>query len=89
MVTDTTDIRPALRRREAVTCRVSLLVPDELRTFYHYLARCPLCGRPHIGRSRELDGVTRTRRLPCGHWVTVVVARVYSQKSAPALANAG
>ncbi len=67
------------RRREAASCRVSLLTPDEQRRWWHYLARCPVCGRPHLGRSRTLAGVTGTRRLPCRHWVTIVVARVYTR----------
>lgn len=70
--------RRAARRREAVTCRVSLLFPDEQRTLWHYLARCPVCGRPHLGRARDLSAVTVTRRLPCRHWVTIVVARTYA-----------
>jgi hypothetical protein len=78
--------RRAARRREAMTARVSLLVPDEQRTWWHYLARCPVCGRPHLGRSRELAGVTSTRKLPCGHWVVIVVARSYGQTSPGAAA---
>lgn len=66
-------------RREAITCRVSLLVPDELRTWWHYLARCPVCGRPHVGRRRDLASVTGVRRLPCGHKVAVVAARTYDR----------
>jgi hypothetical protein len=67
------------KRREAITCRVSLLVPDEQRTLWHYVARCPVCGRPHLGRRRELADVTGVRRLPCRHWVTIVVARTYDR----------
>ena len=78
--------RRAARRREAMTARVSLLVPDEQRTRWHYLVRCPACGRPHLGRSRELTGVTGTRRLPCRHWVIIVVARSYGQASPGAVA---
>jgi hypothetical protein len=78
--------RRAARRREAITCRVSLLIPDEQRSWWHYLARCPVCGRPHLGRSRELAGVTSTRKLPCGHWVVIVVARSYGQTSPGAAA---
>ena len=71
--------RRAARRREAITCRVSLLLPNEHRVMWHYLTRCPACGDAHVGRSRSLAGVTVTRRLPCGHWVTVVVARTYGR----------
>lgn len=78
--------RRAARRCEAITCRVSLLIPDEQRSWWHYLARCPVCGRPHLGRSRELAGVTSTRKLPCGHWVVIVVARSYGQTSSGAAA---
>ncbi|HEX6520943.1 MAG TPA: hypothetical protein VF070_13170 [Streptosporangiaceae bacterium] len=69
--------RRATLRREAVTCRVSLLVPGGRRRWWHFLARCPVCGAPHLGRARELSGVTGTRRLPCKHQVTIVVARTY------------
>jgi hypothetical protein len=74
--------RRAARRRDALTCRVSLLAPDDHRTWWHYLARCPACGAPHLGRSRELTKVTGTRRLPCRHWVEIVVARTYSGTAA-------
>jgi len=67
----------AARRREAITCRVSL--PDDQRRWWHYLARCPVCGRPHLGRSRELADVTGVRRLPCRHWVIIVGARTYGR----------
>src|SRR5438045_3165417 len=69
--------RRAARRREAMICKVSLLIPDERRTYYHYLARCPACGQPHLGQSRDLPGVTVTRRLPCKQWITIMVARSY------------
>ena len=76
----------AAKRREAITCRVSLLIPDDQRRWWHYLARCPVCGRPHLGRSRELTDVTGIRRLPCRHWVTIVVARTYGQTGSGAAA---
>ena len=69
-------------RRGAVTCRVSLLLPDTRRRWWHYVARCPVCGRPHLGRARELAAVTGERRLPCGHWIAVVVARTYGRGEA-------
>jgi len=68
-------------RRDAVTCRVSLLVPAGRRAWWHYLAACPVCGAPHLGRSPELAGVTGTRRLPCGHWIAIMIARTYTQRS--------
>ena len=67
------------KRHRAGTVRVSLLAPDQLRTYWWWLGRCAECGRPHLGRSRDLEHVTRERRLPCGHWVTIVVARTYRQ----------
>jgi len=76
----------AARRRDAMTARMSLLVPDEQRTWWHYLVRCPECGRPHLGRNRELAGVTGTRKLPCRHWVVIVVARSYGQANTGAVA---
>jgi hypothetical protein len=72
----------AARRRDAVTCRVSLLAPGGRRTKWWYLATCPACGAPHLGRARELADVTGTRRLPCRHWVVVVVARTYGREAA-------
>jgi hypothetical protein len=74
--------RRAARRREAITARVSLLAPGGRRTLWHYLATCPVCGAPHLGRARELANVTTTRRLPCKHWVTVVIARTYGNGTA-------
>jgi hypothetical protein len=71
------------RRRDAVTCRVSLLAPGGRRRLWHYLARCPVCGSPHLGRVRELADVTRTRRLPCAHWIVVVIARTYTGTEVP------
>jgi hypothetical protein len=67
----------AASRRDAMTCRVSLLVPSGRRTRWWYLATCPVCHSPHLGRSRELAGVTGTRRLPCGHFVVITIARTY------------
>ena len=78
--------RRAARRREAITCRVSLLLPNEHRLLWHYLCRCPSCSDTHLGRSRDLAGVTVTRRLPCGHWVTIVVARTYGRTDSGAAA---
>jgi hypothetical protein len=72
----------AARRREAITARVSLLHPADHRTLWHYLVTCPSCGAPHLGRARELAKVTTTRRLPCKHWVTVVIARTYGKGTA-------
>lgn len=69
--------RNGAKRRDAVTCRVSVLVPSGRRTRWWYLAACPVCLRPHLGRAEELAQVTITRRLPCGHWVEIVVARTY------------
>jgi hypothetical protein len=74
--------RPARRgrgatRRDAQTVRVSLLFPSGRRTRWWYLDRCPVCGCPHLGRAATLEAVTATRRLPCRHWVTIVVARTY------------
>ena len=79
-------LRLAGHAPQAITCRVSLLTPDEQRTQWHYLARCPVCGRPHLGWSPDLDGVTVTRKLPCRHWVTIVVARTCGSLDSGALA---
>ena len=74
--------RAARRREAALTCRVSLLAPAGRRTRWWYLATCPACGAPHLGRARELADVTGTRRLPCRHRVVVVVARTYGREAA-------
>ncbi len=76
--------RAARRRETALTCRVSLLVPSGRRTRWWYLATCPACGAPHLGRVRDLAEVTGTRRLPCRHWVAIVVARTYGRTEAAA-----
>jgi hypothetical protein len=78
--------RGAARRREATTCRVSLLLPCVHRKMWHYLCCCPVCGSPHLGRARVLAGVTGTRRLPYGHWIVVVVARTYGRTDSGAAA---
>jgi hypothetical protein len=78
--------RRAARRREAITCRVSLLLPSEHRKLWHYLCRCPVCQAPHLCRARELAAVTGTRKLPCGHWIVVVVARTYGRTDSGAAA---
>lgn len=74
------------RPGRAVTCRVSLLVPSGRRTRWWYVATCPVCLRPHLGRAKELAGVTGTRRLPCKHWVNIVVARTYGRPGSGAAA---
>jgi len=71
-------------RKTSPTVRIppayaSYLLPHGRRTWHWYLVRCPACGAPHLGRARELADVTRTRRLPCGHQVQVVIARTYGQ----------
>lgn len=63
--------------RDAPTVRVSLLAPGGRRKRWWYLACCPVCRSPHLGRAVTLEGVTGPRRLPCRHWVTVVIARTY------------
>jgi hypothetical protein len=65
----------AASRRDAPICRVSLLTPRGRRTFWWYIALCPACGQPHLGRARDLKSVTVTRRLPCRHWVAIVIAQ--------------
>lgn len=57
------------------TCRVSLFTPRGRRTFWWYVACCPVCGQSHLGRARDLKSVTVTRRLPCKHRVAIVIAR--------------
>ena len=63
------------RRRDAVTARVTLIVPGYRRLRWTYLATCPVCLAPHIGKAKELAAVTRVRKMPCGHYVSIVVAR--------------
>jgi hypothetical protein len=38
-----------------------------------------VCLLPHLGRTRKLADVTGTRRLPCGHLITVTIARTYGR----------
>jgi hypothetical protein len=72
------------RRRDAATCRVSLLVPSGRRTWWWFVGRCPACGTPFLGRARHLNDVTRERRSQCGHRLTVVIARTYGNAEASA-----
>jgi hypothetical protein len=76
----------AASRRYAVTRRVSLLTPSGRRTCWWYLATCPVWRAPHLGRGRELADVTSTRRLLCGHCVTIAVARTYGRTDSGAAA---
>ena len=79
--------RPAGQRPGlAVTCRVSLLVPADCRTRWWYLATCPVCHAPHLGRAKELTDVTGKRKLPCKHLVDIVVARTYGRTDSGAAA---
>lgn len=65
----------ATSRRPVPTCRVSLLTPYGRRTYWWYVAVCPVCGQSHLGRARDLRSVTVTRQLPCGHRVAIVIAQ--------------
>jgi len=65
----------ATSRRRVPTCRVSLLTPHGRRTFWWYVAVCPVCGQSHLGRARDLRSVTVTRQLPCKHRVAIVIAQ--------------
>ncbi len=76
--------RAGASRRDAAPCRVSLLAPSGRRTRWWYLAACPVCRRPHLGRAPDLADVTVVRRLPCGHWTEIVVARTYGRIEAAA-----
>jgi hypothetical protein len=66
----------AASSREAPTCRVFLLTPHGRRTCWWYVARCPVCSQPHLCRTRSLELVTTTRRLPCGHWAAIAITRI-------------
>lgn len=70
-------VRRGNSRARPSTARVSLLVPSGRRRCWWYLATCPVCSAPHLARVRDAARVARTRRLPCGHYVRVVVARTY------------
>jgi hypothetical protein len=66
------------QRRDPVTMRVTYLPPSARRTLPWSLGRCPVCGTPHLSRSKTLDEVTQVRQLPCRHWVSPVIARSLS-----------
>jgi hypothetical protein len=69
-------MRPhATSRKRVPTCRVSLLTPHGRRTFWWYVAVCPVCSQSHLGRARDLRSVTVTRQLPCKHRVAIVIAQ--------------
>ena len=71
--------RGRANRSRPAAAFVSVLVPSRRRTQWWYLVRCRTCGAPHLGRAPDLEGVTGPRRLPCGHWVTVTIARSYGK----------
>jgi hypothetical protein len=76
--------RSVRRSRRTELAYVSLLVSAGRRKCWWYLATCRICGAPHLGRARQLEDVTGPRRLPCGHRVTIMVARTYGQRQGAA-----
>jgi len=76
--------RRGRRPSDAPPTFVSLLWPAARRRMWWYLATCPVCGSPHLGRERELAQVARVRSLPCGHRVKIVIARTYGRPEAVA-----
>lgn len=58
---------------------VSAYEPLGRRRWWWYSYRCPHCGAYQLGRAASLDKVTGERRAGCGHKITVVIARTYSQ----------
>jgi hypothetical protein len=77
-------LRRGMNRRDPATARVTLIVPGYRRIRWIYLATCPVCLEPHICKAKELATVTRVRKLPCGHYVAVVVARTLGTYGAAA-----
>ncbi len=71
-----------VRRRRPKPAFVSLYEPAGRRTWWWYSYRCPLCATYQLGRARQLDQVTGTRKGGCGHAIEVVVSRVYRSSGA-------
>ncbi len=61
---------------------VSLYEPVGRRRWWWYSYKCGACGTYQLGRARELDQVTGTRKAGCGHQVEIVIARTYSSPGA-------
>jgi hypothetical protein len=61
---------------------VSLYEPAGRRRLWWYSYKCTECGTYQLGRARELDKVTGTRKAGCGHQVEIVIARTYRSSGA-------
>jgi hypothetical protein len=76
-------IRPAAgsdrKPRNAPPVFVSAYEPLGRRRWWWYSYRCPHCATYQLGRAASLDKVTGERRAGCGHQLTIVIARTYSQ----------
>jgi hypothetical protein len=73
-------------RRRPALAPASAYAPLGRRTWWWYSFPCRVCHTWHLGRARELDQVTGRRRAECGHWVYVMVARVYGRSDPGAAA---
>ena len=75
-------LRQALRSqpgRRAPIAPASVFPPGGRRTRWMFTYGCKVCGTYSLGRAADIDGVASVRRASCGHWVTVMAARVYSR----------
>ena len=70
-------------RRHPVLAPASAYQPLGRRTWVAYSYPCHACHTWHLGRARTLDKVTGSRRAGCGHWVTVMIARLYGHPGEP------
>ena len=68
------------RRAKVPTAFVSLFMPSGRRTWHWYWYTCRTCGAYQLGRARQLEDVTGTRRASCGHQVNIAVSRIYGRR---------
>ena len=69
-------------KRPAPVVFASLYEPDLRRKWCWYSYRCGECGSYQLGRAATIEDATGRRRAGCGHWVTVMIARVYPGRQA-------
>ncbi len=69
--------RPDGTRRRPALAPASVYAPTAERTHWWYCYPCRVCGGWFFGRARDIDSVTSPRRAGCGHWASVMIARIY------------
>jgi len=75
-----------VKRQQAPLAPASVFGPVGRRKSWWYTYRCRICGAHLFGRAKTLDAVTGERRAGCGHRITVMAARIYTQPEPGAVA---